>query len=128
MNSEFVQEIIFESMAFVLQLHIYHLTTRSYSGHKGLNEAYDDIQKDTDSLTESFIGMGYDLESFGDYSADFVTEFDYEEVLEYLEGYREKITNAIEMTSEPDFMALQNVLVDIQGDIDGLKYQLTKFI
>ena len=124
MGAEAIQGIIFETMSMVVQSHIFHLVTTSNADHEALGEFYTELDKVSDELAETFIGMDGDLESFGDYDASFVTSYFKEEYVELVEGYRAGISDVITYTNNPEMMSLNDKLIDVQELVDKLLYKL----
>lgn len=119
-----IEQIILETMSMVTQTHLYHLFTKSYAEHVAIGSFYEDIQKDADGLAEMYIARYGEFPGTDSFEIEINTNYETELFLEEIHEFREMITYGLEITSSPDHLGLQDVLIDIQSDIDQLIYKL----
>jgi DNA-binding ferritin-like protein len=110
------------TLLFSVQTHIYHLLTKSNAEHIALKEFYDDIRDDADKLAEKLLALGGYLKPLRQPTV--IWNYHKSLLLEQLSDYRNGVTTMIEATKDSDFISLNDVFVDIQGDIDTLVYKL----
>jgi hypothetical protein len=124
-ETDSIEELILELLSFVDQTHIYHLLTKSYSDHMSIGEFYEDICKDVDQLAETYLGIvGGEFSNYDIYDTSYAVSYDKAEFIDELNDMRSDIVDGLEMTNDSTLMSLNNILVDIQGDIDSLLYKL----
>jgi len=120
-----IEEISLKIMNFVEQTHIYHLLTKSYNIHMAIGDFYEDIQEDSDSLVEAYIGVNGGFNKSGNLTVKFNLSFEIDNFRKELEEFRSLIVKGLELTDNNELTYLNGVFADIQGDIDSLQYKLS---
>ena len=119
-----MKEYIVELLQIADQLKVFHLQTTSYAEHKALNKAYDSIAELTDDFTETYMGK-YGRFQIGDgddivlqnYSPALVRKYA-DECVSLLGG----LYDQLDPSTDAD---LQNIVADMLGTMNRLKYLLT---
>lgn len=118
MKANTIEEFFGTLLQSVTETHKKHLMTGKYSGHKALNEFYDEMPELVDALVEHWQGIHGKVESFkNDLLSDNMGTIEYlEELLDMCEDAKESLLD------EDD--ALNSDVDDIIGQISSTLYQL----
>lgn len=101
-----------------VQVHIYHLQSKSYSEHMALNTFYDDIVGLTDSLIEQYQGK------YGIVTVYPSIPLIVQAPIEYLKGLRTLVETERYTSLKKEDTHLQNITDEIISLIDSTLYKL----
>lgn len=104
------------------QAHFWHLDTKSFAEHKGLENFYTDILELTDKLLETYIGKGKRID-FGNVRMTF-HGYNRDKMIEYLKRLSRYITRAKKSLKESDG-DIANIMDEILGLVNKTLYLLT---
>jgi hypothetical protein len=99
----------------------FHLATDSYSEHMALNDFYENVQDDIDSLVECYFGKYGKLGFLAPLENPFANVGD---SVSFLEGVLDDVASANQQFVEFDDSELQSALDDIISEIDSTLYKL----
>ena len=111
-------ELVYRCFHARTNAHVLHLSTRSYAGHKALNDFYDDIVGLTDSFAEAYQG-DYGLIPFTTLKYTFNAD-----ALDMLTELSEWIADNRDKVCDSDDTYLQNIIDEIVALIRGTQYKL----
>lgn len=116
-----MQNLASTFLGFVVQIHVFHWLTTSYSQHKALGDLYDDIHDKADEFMEKYMGkygrnIGANSASIISYNASNVNE-----VIDSFEAFLVGLTAEL----DPKDTDLLNVRDDMLGIVSQTKYFLT---
>lgn len=99
----------------------FHLATDSYSEHMALNDFYENVQDDIDSLVECYFGKYGKLGFLTPLENPFANVGD---SVSFLEGVLDDVASANQQFVEFEDSELQSALDDIISEIDSTLYKL----
>lgn len=116
-----MQNLASTFLGFVVQIHVFHWLTTSYSQHKALGDLYDDIHDKTDDFMEKYMGkygrnIGANSASIISYNASNVNE-----AIDSFEAFLIGLTGEL----DPVDTDLLNIRDDMLGVVRQTKYLLT---
>jgi DNA-binding ferritin-like protein len=116
-----MQSLASTFLGFVVQIHVFHWLTTSYSQHKALGHLYEDIHEKADEFMEKYMGkygrsIGANSASIISYNVSNVNE-----VIDAFEAFLINLTGEL----DPKDTDLLNVRDDMLGIVNQTKYRLT---
>ena len=116
-----MQNLASTFLGFVMQIHVYHWLTTSFSQHKALGELYDGIHDLSDNFMEVYMGkygrnIGANTASVINYNTSNLNE-----TIASFEAFLINLTNELEPTDTD----LSNIRDEMLGLVHKVKYLLT---
>lgn len=117
-NDQNYGPIIITLMAFIGQVHVWHLLARTGHKHSVLGEIYEELTPIADSLAEAFIGQGGKLENM---NYTIRTDYRPSTVVSKMNQIRNLVTDSI--SDDPKFASFVDSLIQVQKVIDSKLYK-----
>lgn len=122
--SGLIGSIISQGIIMVAQSHLVHWKVDMYGNHVVLGEFYEELQEGVDSLAEKSIGIGFDVTTQQDFSAQFTFNMDLDDFVEDLTQYRNIVSQGLGSTKDPSISSINDQLIKIQNLIDETLFKL----
>lgn len=124
-KSSSIPALIVEMLDAANKFHILHLTVTgpgSYSAHKALNELYESLPEQADTIAEGYQGVTGEILDYPEVSAPKLKSV--KEAISYIEELHDKITK---LQDTIPYTEIVNDLDAIKSSLNSAKYKL-KFL
>jgi hypothetical protein len=120
-STNVIKDVISKCLITTVGIHLEHWKTFNEARHEALGEFYINLNEQLDSLAEIALGIGIDLRSDFAFTHTFTTQEDF---IDFLPGLRDRVNQALNVTSTTELQSINDCLVAIQKSIDTLAYKL----